>query len=540
MVPAFVPAVEPVVFRWGQVMALDLQGLLPEAAHRSKRAAFVAEHFPAASGLAHEGAFKGFTATELAAFQVVRVSSMDALNNAIRAMGPDDQRIFECDWDGVSASAIRPAGPKASMLSADPSQDWGYARPGWAVLVRPASGRMPVLKGNFAGAWYWSGASKLELHGLEFEGGHLRFESNATYPCIAMIAFTGTNTLRDITNITGAVNFHAVRCVHAAGVLFENCASGFQGAANYFRGWDCRFRQSGAGDVFAFRGYNHGWTSGWKANLWLAGNIVYDQSQSDALNPSHCDGAQISLNNTANPENHWGYACLYEMNLMHLNRNFVVNGVQIATQGFFGDDGSGFNGDYLVHNNIIAIGAYHGCIAYDPLDDMHKVVTRNLFLRCAMTAALQDTYPWVRGLRSAGASGAGTLEISHNYAAAFPGGYAGGETIHSNIILDPRHSATQGTRYGDLLAGSHGDNGTRMTYQSPDQGAGSAAAAKAAMLAQWRPLAGWGGGAGPANPDMWPGGDYAALASGGGEMGGATGPGTLAFANSVRLGLGLG
>jgi hypothetical protein len=512
-------------------MTWTLSELLPVAAHRTKRQALVDDHF----GSVHEGNFTGFSAAELAAFNVVTVSTAAALISAINAVGAGQKTIIECQWNGVSSSAARIFGPKSSGLTANAGVDWGYSRPAWSVMIRPAAGYAPQVNATYgAGVFYVSGASQMHIDGMVFEACGVRFAATPTYPVYAMCALTNCR-FQNITASVPAIEMNDVRTMHATDNQHINCRKGLFGAPNYFRSWNNQFKGHADGDVHGMRGYTKAAMAGWIGHIWVAGNIVYDQSSGFAGSLDHCDFLQTSL--TAENGFHAGYSSLVEFNIVNLNRPTNA----LATQGIFGDDGGGYFGDHLNHNNIVMMNATWANMVWDSTDNKNKIVTKNMFLRSAISSTNPSTFdavPTVRGLRTVGVVGNGTLEVSSNYAGRFTTGRVNGETFSGNVVVDPRVSAAAGTDYASVLTGNASwgsDAAGYLTYASPDAGAVDAASAKAAMIAFAKPKAGWAVNAGPSDPAFWPAGDFSALSASGGGGGGGGGGGSAPYTLAGNL-----
>ena len=487
-------------------MAATIDQLLPVASDRTKRDAMVANHFPSSPPAGFEGDFKGITDTT--GFTVKTITSADALATEMNNAGPADKLVLECAWNGNSQSAQRIFGYPASGLTANSSVDWGYDRPAGAILIRPASGYSPIYESTYSsGVIDIVGFSKLHIENMTFEAPAFKFGITSTYPCLAMVAMLNNTFQNGSSSDNGTVNIGNLRVMHAAGNTFTGCDAGFLGGANYFRSWDNTFNSMADNDVHGIRGAAF---SSWTVHAWVAGAIVHNMSGRKATSGLHCDFLQIG--NGA--DSHVGYEVLAECNIFHLDRGGSMQG----TQGFFGSDATSQDGDWLVHNNIGLISAYHAASLYDPNDNMDKVVTKNLFLRSATPSDTQDSYPWIQGTRVS--VGTGTLTSRDNYAAAFNTGNVSGESFTGSQVVSPRTSATSPNRYVDVITGN-GTFGTDpttgyLTYTSPDAGQTSALVAKQAIADFAKPLAGWETNGGPVDPAQWPTGDYAALGSGGG------------------------
>ncbi len=492
-------------------MAATLDQLLPVAADRTKRQAMVDAHFPPNPPAGFEGNWRGTADTT--GFTTITCASADALATEMNNAGPADRLVLECAWNGITTSGQRMFGYISSQLVANGAVDWGYDRPAAEILVRPAAGFSPVYQSTYSnGVIDLVGFSKLTFENMEFEASSLVFNITATYPGLAMVAVKGCTFRNSTGSNTGVIRLGNVRVLHIENNDFIDCDAGFIGGANFVRSWNNRFRGLADNDVHGLRGALYG---SWTTHAWVAGNIAWDMSGRKPTSGLHCDFLQTSHPN----DSHVGYEVLAECNIFHLNRPSSSPG----TQGFFGDDGSGYKGDWLVHNNLGMIGAYHGFSGWDPNDNEDKVFTKNMLLRQANPNANQDAYPWVQGARFA--TGTGSLTVRDNYAAAFNTGRVNGESFTNNVVVSPRVGATAGTRYQDVLTGN-GSWGTDpntgyLTFVSPDAGVADAATARTAIANFAKPLAGWeSNGVGPVDPLQWPQNiDWSTLGSGGGGGG---------------------
>ena len=404
-------------------MVATIDQLLPVAAHRAKRDSFVAGHFPASPAAGFEGNFTGITDTT--GFTTRTVTTADALATEMNNAGTSSRLVLECAWNGISQSGQRMFGYPASTLTANAAVDWGYDRPAGAIVIRPAAGYSPVYQSTYSGGVIeMLGFSKLHIENMVFEAPAMKFGANVNYPCLGMVALLNNTFQNSADSANGAVNIRGLRTMHAAGNSFDTCDAGFIGGANYFRSWDNSFNSIADNDVHGMRQFDQPYQSGWTAHVWVAGAIVYNTSARKATSGLHPDFLQMGHSS----DGHAAYRILGEMNTFHLDRGGSMQG----TQGFFGAVATGVDGDWLVHNNVGMISAYHAASLHDPNDNMDKVVTKNLFLRAATPNATQDSYPWVQGSRIA--TGTGTFESRDNYAAAFNSGNVAGECFAGSQV----------------------------------------------------------------------------------------------------------
>lgn len=473
-----------------------LSKLLPDSGHRTMRSTMTNNHFP---GTSEEQEFTGFTDTELSGFVVQTATDASDLMTKLSDQTTTQNLIIELDWDGNSSTGDRAFGFKTSKLVANALVDWGYDRPTARTLIRPATGKSPTLTGTFNGIeMYLIALNIVEFRDIVFENTTVRLEATSTFPCLAISAFKNCTFQNNGSGF--GLRTLAARSVHVEDCTFSNMQGGISGAPNYGRYFNNVFVDHGENDIIATRLYNKTEQANWTAHHWVAGNLAYDHDNRNPTSRLHPDFFQISHNDDA----HDGYSCLVEGNIAHLNRD----GANSGSQGVFGDDGSGYDGEWLVHNNLIIMSAYWACLPFDPNDNSDKVVVNNMFGRTADLSdgsSVQDTVPTVRGIRVV--SGSGTLEVKDNYAGVFTTGIVSGEDFSGNVILDPQLTAAVGTSYSEVITGNSSyvaGPGGFTEYTSPDAGAASASVGKAALIAFWKPLAGWGVNAGPFDPNRWP------------------------------------
>jgi hypothetical protein len=472
---------------------------IEDAAVLADRNAKASAHMtPIADGLADgENSFTGFTDTS--GFTVVNAADANAAMAAITANSVSGQIIVNCNWNGSSDySGGLVLGPNNSALTANAGVDWGYVRPNWSVKLVAGSGFSPTITYTGGSFIDFVGLHWFEVDGLTFDGAGHRHRITATYPGIAVATYKNC-TFKNTAVGTWAIEADLSRTLHVENCHFEGNESGINGSANYFRSWDNTFRQHGDNDIHAMRNYNDPHASGWTAHAWVSGATVYDQDLTNSGSLLHPDFFQISHPNDA----HQGYASLIEFNIVHSNRHVD----SYPSQAIFGDDGSGYDGAWCVHNNIMAISAYWGCVAWDPNDNQNKYVYRNLFARSA-NGQDQDSFQRIRGQRIA--SGTGSLDVRENYYTqdASDTGLVSGEVFTDNIDIDFRNSAASAEQPENILTG----NGSWTTnsygwksYTSPDAGEADASVARTAIINFMEPQAGWqGANCGPTDPATWP------------------------------------
>lgn len=472
---------------------MALSDYISDATIQTKRNTLADWHITArADG---ENNFYGFTST--AGFTTTTCASMSALVTAMNALTTTSNVIFECDWDGITSSGTRvlPNGLKNTALTANGAVDWGYNRPNCKVLVRPATGRTPSLQGTFSGAFELDGMHWIEFRDLTFEGTRVDLKLTGTFPGAAISAFTRC-LFKDCTNgATGGIN---MRSVHFTDCIWDNCQHGFIGAPEFLRNWRGEFRNHRNDDIHGVRGYS-GFGQAWTAHAWAFGCTVYNMTTITLGTALHTDFFQIS-HATENPAK---YSCLVEFNLADMNDK-VGNG---DTQFAFGDDGSGYDGDWLIHNNVACINAYHAAAPYDPNDNQAKYVHRNMFIPGGNRSDTTNNTPWIRGVRATPGSGSLTSSENYSWEDASNIGRVNGESFTNGVDIDFSTGAGAPTRPENLLTFSVGFGTNGNGHRSYDFGTTgmNKNTARAKIISELMPIGGWRTGSkGPINPTLWP------------------------------------
>ena len=489
--------------------ALTVADYIPDPVGRQLRSDLTAPHLTHA-----EGSWMGYPAEP--GYTVVTVANATALMSAIGAAGRES-RIIECDWDGVSETSSGANGVNAANLTANAAVDWGHDRSATNILVRPKAGRNPRIRctagqtaaGALDGRLWLSGLSRIEFRNLTFDGCNVTLGRNSTFPELTMAVFKRCAFLNAKHKNVGALYGSGIRLLHVEDCLFDGCAVGILHSAHFMRSWNNGFVRHYNQDIHASRSYCLTYQKDWYANVWISGAVVWSMA---AQASAHVDFSQIS---TTQVEVHKGYKQLVEFCVVYAD-----NGTNTSTQGVFGSDGAaqGYRCDHLVHNNILAIGAYWAVAAYDPSDDGTKVATRNLTARVGRGfghndggGAQQDAFPRIVGGRGGQAPGTGRMIVSENYFTHEVddcGRAKDDDNRWGNINIEPRKSAATALRPETLLSGNGtwGKNASGFTtYTDPASAFMGKEAAKAALLAFFKPKAGWrGAGAGPVDPACWP------------------------------------
>lgn len=395
------------------------------------------------------------------------------------------------------------------------------------ILVRPASGYSPIIQGIASGTGgskytFATGLNYIEWRGMTFDGMCMKIQTSATYPTPAIMAVKSC-ILQNGTIDSGifwcvSSGLGSCRVLHIENTIEDNNRCGMLGAPNYFRRWNCVNTGHCDNDWNGIRGYA-GYALNWRAYIWMAGNLLYSPSQTGYLTSgNHLDYMQCST--TAAAGNIKDHDFLIEFNVIYMNRPGNAGG----PQGLFGDDGTATGTwDWLVHNNIIAIGAYWAMKPFDPNDNGEKWVVRNIFARkghgpgynSQNPSVRNDTAPALQGKKARTGFGTGFLKVYDNiYATTYaPTGVVNGEDFQNNWNCDPRKSAASGVKMQDVFTGngtwnqSAGDS--MWEYDIGDQGqpSGTARSLIRDFFAPIKNSQGYAsalGHVGCTDPDMWP------------------------------------
>lgn len=481
-----------------------------ETAILAARATLVAPHFTQGS----EQAYVGKTDSDYTGWTVVYVDDADEAFAEVGGTTVNQQKRILLDFDGLStASTSTITCLAASELTANAAVDWGYNRPDWEVVIEPAPGRSPVISTTT-----FKDIDLVGAHRVHFKGVGLacsvttRF--NSYFPGIGILAVTG-NTFDGELVDQPMVTANGNRVAHIEGNTFLKCQSTVLSIANYCRMWNNIDMGHRDNDIYGTRGYES-WQSGWTSHSWSAGWRVFDMDGTVTPTGLHPDFHQIHTFDDA----HQGYNNLIEFNIIHMNGRRRVGGDDgYQAQGCFGNMTATGGGslaqdcNWLIHNNVMAIGAWWCFHMPDPQDNGFKIAYRNMGLRCATGwDTVDDSYPYVFAERGTDHStGSGYAIIKENYVPpkdwSGEASFASNQTISNNIDLMPRASAATGTGYDELLKGTDG-NGAGFAngdYTSPDAGVTDPDTAETAFLAIVEPQVGWrGASVGPMDPATFP------------------------------------
>jgi hypothetical protein len=501
---------------------------IPDAVEAARRMEFVANHQLGVPG--SERGFHRITPEEEATAMTYVASSASQAQSLIQThAGTAGVKIISCNWDGISIfTPSGVTGPPAGSLTANASVDFGFNRLGSKILIRPASGRTPIMStGTTSTEWFWTGVDTFEFRDMEFRGICLRQTRNSFFPTLIMWA--ANNCLfRDQTNSNyGVFTSNApFRTLHLENCVFRNVSAVVMGGgqtARFFNVVSIRHREN---DFFGDRNYPRPLVNGWIGRTWMSGCACYVGSTDNWGTFVHPDFHQIMSTQPQGPSGQNDLDVrerLIEFNYWNCGRP--------ATQSLWGGDG-GIFGDYhtIVHNNVFMIGAYHNRIT-DGYDRALRYVGNNHFLRQSIgygnsaETGEQDSTPWLNAVNMGSPlrDPAGYVKLVRNVTqlSLINAFNSRNPTISDNENVDPRlaaHNASAPASYRMKFAGSDGNGGGFVTTQSPrgfvtfnmgETDADTKAQAIAKMRAFLRPRGGqWitnaAQGAGAVDPSLWP------------------------------------
>lgn len=438
-----------------------LSYFLPDPVDRARRQQIVADHFP---GTGADREFTGFTDLDLLTFSVqTAVSFADAITK-INAVGVNSKVIIECAWDGVSSSTSNINGIAAASLTANATVDYGYTRHGQKILVRPAAGFSPSIRGTATNngsdpstASVWYGMNFLEFRNMTFDGTQMQFTSNATRPTPACVAFNGCNILNGPGDNGAFRVIPGIRSAHFENCIWDGCRCGYSGATNYLRIWNSVNINHADNDFISNRGYS-GYARNWRARAWIAGLMLYSPSQTafPGSGGNHLDIHQVST--TAAAGNVAEHDILYEFSIGYANRSEFAG----ATQGLFGDDGTATGAyHWMLHNALISVGGNKAIFPFDPTDDGTKIVTRMTLCRSgngpgATSTVRNDNAMLVEGIKRRAGTGVGSLTVKDSIysVSASTTGVVANDVRTNNLDCNPQKSAPVGKRMQDIFRGN--------------------------------------------------------------------------------------
>lgn len=460
-------------------------------------------------GAETEGNFTGFTDTT--GWNVLTATSADGLRTALLSVGINDTTIIECQWNGESVmSNTSVNGISEAALTPNAGVDWGFDRAGQKIMIRPATGYSPIL-GSSAGvidanAIQFRGFNYVHATGIEFAQ-EVEFFTNPGYtPTIAIAAFTNCT-------IRGKIRMSTIRTMHIENCWFGQDSGpgngvGTVGTAQYHRVWNCNLHRATKDiDVFPVFGVTGAWASNWTTNVWLAGNFLWNMDDT-VVSGNHSDVFQYA---TAG-DTHQGYSLISEFNVM------VANG--LSCQNHYGDDASSTNyvrTDYVNHNNILINNAAWSANLFDQSGAGDLSGYR--LLCCRGTSISADTSIIIgyhnidsTGSLPAASDNGGSFRIRECYVTSIVqnggGPVVADVTIDSNIVLNPRVSASTSEKMDTLLTGNGtwAVDGNGWNVYTPPDAVNDRDTAWNAVINFYKPKVGWndGTGCGPTDPDTWP------------------------------------
>ena len=388
----------------------NLSAHIPEANTRALRQRLVDYHLTDQGGaVGTDNAWMGVS--DETGFTVTQVTSADQLVSTMSGLSSASNHVVELDWDGISSLTSNDIAGGLTNASLTPDgSDYGYVRPSMTVLVRPASGRAPIVDCQDLYEFRFRGFPYLELRGFEVRRGPTRLTTGFNYNLGMVTAVTDMRFFDiDTASESGALYVDGSRTAHIENCSFDENQTSIRGCANFMRIWNCEFVNHYVADCIAIRAVTSPLMDDWFINVWAAGNVVYDMTKTS---PAFAGGHPDFLQTTTSTDTHDGYRVLSEFNIANLDSE-KVSALPGLTQGIFGDDWNGVNAyrtDWCCHNNIVASGAFQNVYAFDPSGNGEMIVYRHMALRAGAMIddandAIYDTSQGITGATQNSGSG---------------------------------------------------------------------------------------------------------------------------------------
>ena len=423
--------------------------------------------------------------------------------------------VVERKWNGLStASGYAIDGPSTGSLTANASAPGGYNRPATGrVIVRDAVGYNPEF-GCFDDTLALYGVNRIHFKGGTWKCGFFFGPGSSPLPSVA--AFTDDIVIDGNGFEKFGIQFLYAWTMHLEDVQFLRNWACVSGSPIHYRAWNCSSLYGRNNDIQGFRSFDSSpgnWIDAYMSSIWSAGWKIFHTDSDEASDGLHPDFLQLMNFD----DRHEGYNLIVEFNMVHMDGKRNPDGYY--SQGLFGNSSSSAGGSLnhtvnaIVHNNIIAIGAFWALHIPDPEDNGVKLIHRNMVMRCAYNYQFEnDSFGYVIMERAGDKSaGTGSGNISENY--FFLPGWSlvtdpsSNMTIASNVQLDPRSVAAAGTSPQEVLSGTDGNGAgwTSGSYTRPETGETTASGSATAFAAFAEPQVGWrGASAGPVDPATWP------------------------------------
>lgn len=443
-------------------------------------------------GVTDETGFTTETATTAAGIQTI-----------LDTLALTDDVIIELNWDGEQV-VNNLLSWTTGELTVDGASDFGYARPAGRVIIRPASGKSPVLGPDTTSFMQFLGFPWLHIENVEFSS-PVKILNNGSFPLGPVVALKSCSW----SNVTPDVNLQpdGVRTIHVEDCVFVNAHSCIAGGWNYGRFWNNTSINQRVADFVGNRGQDGGALASWTSHSWVAGNIVSDISDADTGSGLHPDFFQCG----APSDTTIIYSNLVECNNAHLNRPRVAE----QSKGIFGNPQTNtVGGEWCVHNNLIAVAAFPGIDLFDGTDAQTKVASSNTVVRCGNGTAAFDSAQWVLaskdpsdGGTASTASGTARFVKNYYYITTASTGNVSGETYTGNVESSPLVVDDGLSNDWKLLFNGNGswasDADGRDIYDTGETGQ-PAKTGKALFAQHFEPAAGWAVNAGCSDPWKWP------------------------------------
>lgn len=422
-----------------------------------------------------------------------------------------------CDWTGIlNASATRWTGVNASKLTANGAALYGYDIPSGGFWMVNAAGKRPIW-----GTQLWiTGAPRLHIEGVHFAGARnggnvnatwtLRIDRNPTFPINGTV-YLANHTIGQMDNRPGATftdycdallvqNGYSFRSynVRTAGTRLS-----FQ-IHSLYRYRQYSDSQKGVGDIAHSWGYASAF-SGRIAYVFDEFSLARDMEQQAGATGLHTDFDQLGTGADA----HAGYMWVHRYFFGHMKSAAAFDS---QSQGFYNDDSLGsikFLG--VSFEGVLAFGAYHGLVNYDPSKAGHFWAENMMLLRAGDTYQQVDTWQWYNGVSNGANGGTSHLE---NCTLTTLNGNLSILTTNNVRYVSPKKSVVSGTgltqaspkRIEDWITGTVSRDGSDfMTYTIPGEADPDFATAWYALADFFKPKAGWGTVGVPTDPETWPG-----------------------------------
>lgn len=433
-----------------------------------------------------------------AGFEVVTVATAAEMSSAIPTSDAAiaTRRVIVCNWNGDSETPGGTSnGPTDTQLTsagfANPAADIGFDTPSGAVKIKAGVGFSPRMVASLGNnVLNLRGLPRVHIDGVDITG---TVDLNSADVRVLKPIAAITNC-----DIAGSISATNCRVLHVENCTMLTASSSITAGIPFVRIFGNRFSgKTRAGDLLRASGMNRSWHAGKVQRVWLSHNFSWDNIFDDPSG-NHFDTLQWTLPG----ETHLGTRIIAEFNAFIMNIS--------SSQGLFGDDGgTGMVGEFIAHNNLIAINAFHAIAPEDRSGAGFVGIVNNTAVRSATENTSQQTQAGIRIWQDSATPPPQTGEyyVINNVANNIPANLVWSVTESGNLVLPvsdmPTFFAGDGSWGADATFGS-------VTYNDP--GAGMAAGpAFQAVRDFYRPQAGYGNAPGITDPLLWPTGPQAVL-----------------------------